>query len=298
MSTAGGRKLRTWLRKQLFTERKQGPCVKVVLHHMGTSGKLGPPIVTLNIGEGKVPGEPLNDDDLSIYAGELEEGACDYAEGVGMTQTFICASYYEEDPEQALGRHAFSIKIDREEEEDTEALSEPANTAGLVKQQMRHNEGLMRLFVASTGTLMHTLQKQNEMLATQVQKLFDDKVEGLDAMEALVSSKHEREIQLRITDQKAEHKNQILQNLLALLPAVGNKIIGRKILPETTDTIQLQIVRFVEALTQQDAERIFAALNDPQKQIAWSELLGLIAKQAEKDNDSNGSTETSNPKAS
>lgn len=286
------RSIKQWLSKQILVQHKQGRCVKVILHHVGTSGKLGPEICVVNVGEFKESGHEIDDGDIEQYTGELESEATSYAEGVGTTQTFAIAAYFEEDEERPLARHAFRVAVEGLEGDD-DVSSEPANSAGLQKQLMRHLEGKERIQSSMLGSVLHTLQKQNEQLSTMVTRMMESRVEELQAAEELISTKHQRDMELEDQKQTNVHKGQLLDNLLALLPAVANKAMGRKIIPETTDPIQLQLMKLVEALTEKDVEGLLNAVPEPEKKIALIQTLQLVkeavdARDAAKQAQSNG----------
>ncbi len=264
-----------WMKRQTFVKRAAGECTRFVLHHVGSSGKLGPEVMTVNVGENKQPGEAVNEEDLAGYAMEIEGEASNYAEAIGQTQTFAIAAYFEEDASKALARFAFRINV--EEVEDNEELSsEGANPQGIQRQQMRHNEALMKINTGAFGSILNTLQRQNDQLSSMVEKLFNDRVEQIEAVETLISAKHQRDIEVEQQRISGEHKAKMLDNVLALLPAAANKFIGKKLLPETTDVIQMQIVRFMEALTPADAERMIASVAEPEKKVALLELFRLV----------------------
>lgn len=270
------KKIASWIKKQLWQERKQGKCTKLVLHHVGTQGRLGPAINTINVGEGKpVESDGRADEgDIEQYTAEMYENAQTYAEGIGQTQTFALAAYFEEDETAALARFVFRCRVEQEDE-DGEVSSEPADMAGHLRQLMRHNEAHMRLNVAAMGQVMNTLTKQNQQLSEMVEKLVEGRFEQIEAVEELMSKKHERALDLKREEQKQVLQTQLADNVMALLPAVANKIVGRKILPEQ-NVIELGIVKWAEALTANEIQTIMGSMS-PEKQIAFGELLQQIA---------------------
>lgn len=270
-----------WVKKQCFLERKQGRCARIVLHHVGTNGKLGPEICTVNVGEHKEAGELVNDDDCHQYTAELIADANQYAEGIGQTQTFALASYFEGDPEAAIARYAFRINI-QAIEEDGDISSEPASLEGMTKQLMRHLEAKERMQIASFGTVLSSLQNQNKQLSELCTRMMEERAEQAEAFEQIISAKHERTIELNEQEVTARRKGQIIDNVIALLPPIANKIIGQKILPNTTDVSLLQVVKLAEALTPAEMEGILGAIVGPEKKIAFIELIQSVQlRQAE-----------------
>jgi len=264
-----------WVKKQCFVERKQGRCTRIVLHHVGTNGKLGAEICTVNVGEHKAPGDMVNEEDCHSYTADVVEDANQYAEGIGATQSFALAAYFEDDPESAVARYAFRINVTPMEEEG-DVSSEPANLEGITKQLMRHLEAKERMQIASFGTVLSALQNQNKQLNDLCARLMEERVEQAEAFESLISGKHARDLELQEQETGAKLKERILDNLMALAPAMANKLLGRKILPETTDVTLMQVVKLVEALTPQDLDNVVNSLDGPEKRIAFVELIQAV----------------------
>ncbi len=281
------RNILVWIKKQVHTQRKEGPCVRISLYHIPPTGKLGAEINRINMGENVVDGDSLNDSHLEAYAEEFYNEAESYADGIGETQTFCLVSYFEDDTEKGISRHAFRVDIERED--DGNALnavsSEPANMGGMLKQFMRHNETTMRTLVSSFAGSLGTLQKQNDRLSGMVEKLWDDKVSQIDAIEELSSAHHQRQIELKREEKSSEMRSQLAENAMALLPAIANKMIGKKIIPETTDITMMQVVKLAETIDPDELQAILMALKSPEKKIAFVELLKSVAERTQQADD-------------
>lgn len=264
----------TWVKKQLFVTRKEGRCVRFVLYHATPNAKVGAEVARVNVGENLAQHEGITDDTAESYAEELYREGESYAEGLGETQTFAIAAYFEADEEKAMARTAFRIDVDSEE--ITGSLSsEPASLAGLVKQQMRHNEALMRICATSFGTAIGTVQKQNDRLSAMLEKLWDEKVTTIETIEEMATAHHTRKIEAMREEGAQKAKEQLMDSVMALLPAVANKMVGKKILPETTDITLMQVVKLVEALTPAEMEAIIATL-PPDKQVTFVEMIKTV----------------------
>lgn len=266
-----------WVKKQIHLTRKQGRCTRIVLHHVGTAARLGPEVETVNVGEGLSPDEDITDVVMDGYVSDIIEAAEAYAEGIGSTQTFCVAGYFE-DAEQAVSRHTFRVNV--EGMIDTgDVGSEPATEAGLTKQLMRHLESIQRMNMQFSGQIMHTMVKENERLSTQVETMQESYVEALQTMEELSTQKHTRDLALKEKDHDLQTRAKLIDAGTALLPALANKVIGAKILPETTDPLKMQIVKLAQALSPGEMEGIMNAIQNPALKIAFYEVLSTVASE-------------------
>lgn len=270
------RNLTVWLRRQVYVVRNNdGKCTRFVLYHVSPTQKIGNEVASIVVGDGLGPGEKLDDSTIDGYAEELVSEADSYTDGTGGTQSFVVGSIFENDPDRIVARHAF--RCAREDDDDNPVGSEPATATGLMSQLMRHTEAMVRQNNAMFGTAVTTLVKQNATLSDMVEKFLETRVHELEAAEELVSAKHQRDIDLRREESTAAVKERMVETAIALLPAVANRAIGKKILPETTDTALMALVGFADTLSAEQIEVMSGAM-DPGQRIAFFELLQSIQK--------------------
>lgn len=267
------KKVEGWLKRQAFQAKKEdGKLVKVTMHVVTPNTKLGPEVLSISPGENLEPDAGLTDDMVEGYASDLFNEACEYADGVGQTTTFMLAAFFEEDEHNAKARHPFTIRNENPEAVDGEVSTEPATQSGLVKQLMRHNESMARIMMGSIAQTQGTLIKQNEVLAKMAEQGMEDKADLLQAFETLASAKHDREIELRKLESAEKAKGAIVEQAVALLPAVANKFIGHKILKENATPMEQLLVKAAETWTQPQIDAMLKTMSTEQ-QIAFIELL-------------------------
>jgi hypothetical protein len=111
-----------------------------------------------------------------------------------------------------------------------------------------------------------------------IDKMSEAHVEVLETLEALSTQKHVREIETREKDANLQNRAQLIQTATALLPALANRVLGKKIIPETADTLQQQVVQFMASLSPGDIERMFNSIESPIAKAGFGELLNLVTQ--------------------
>jgi hypothetical protein len=268
------KKLTEWCRKQIASNRREGKCVRLSLHHVSPMGKATAEIARVGVGDGLPDSELVTDIHADGYARELWQEAENYAEGIGDTQAFVACAYFEADADKVIARHAFRIHV---EGEDASGIvdTEPGNLSGMVKQQMRHNEAVMRIMTQSYGAVLGSQNRHIERMSSMLEKLWEDKLSNIEATEELISAHHQRAMEMRQVETTAKIKEDAASSIMTLLPAIANKIIGKKILPETTDVTLQQVVKLAEGLSEEEFTGMLAAL-PPAKKIALIELMKTV----------------------
>lgn len=273
------KKMAGWMRKQLYTENeRRGSVLRFTLFHANVTGKLGSDVATVEVTRNGQ--EPITEAAIDDWASELASEAETYAEGLGESQSFIVGAFFESEEERPKAKHAFRIIVDADEVDDMVSATETPNAVGLTKQLMRHNEGVLRMLVGSMSSVLTTQQKMLEKQGSMVESLLAEKFDNIETLEKLTTARHEREIELQREETSNRLKGQAIDNVMALLPAVANKFIGKKILPESADINLIALMKFAEALTPQELDAIMSNLS-PEKRIAFAHLLQTISNTAE-----------------
>lgn len=247
-------KLVRFLRKQ--KERETKPFL--ALRHGVTSGK-GAPAASWGVTEwGEMTPEEI--------ASRVVSAAQEDASGLqGDKQRYILVAM---EGERALERCTFTILNDEEEDNEGAAItSEQANPSGFAVQAMRHNEQLMKMSMsgfeatqrANIGTIRALVMRNDQME--------EKHIVIMQLVEDLLSQRAERElVQLRESN-KERRLDATFDKFALLLPAVANKLIGKKMLPESTTPAEEQIVAFMESMTPQQFEAMTKVFR-PDQQVA------------------------------
>jgi len=265
-------KVKRWLEKHLWTTREEGPVVKVLVKHLDANGKAG----KVEIWSCMIPHEgdsvTLPEDEIPDMLQDLETTCFDDAEGMaaGLQRYQILA--YVKHKAHAHTRFTFRMTGDSDDDEDDTGVSEPATQKGLVAQLMRHNEAIMRSNVLTTNQNLAMLQRTVANQYSHIEKLLDDRRENFEIVETLKSEHHERELATRESNSRQDRFDQMAEKANLLLPAVVNRIAGKKLLPETVSPMQDMMKTFAESLSPEQIATIMPTLK-PEQQIALMEFM-------------------------
>ena len=217
-----------FLRNALVIESREGPCFRLCLKHILTKGP-GDDVANYNIGDA----QEITPDFLEELQGRIQTDADVDAHGIGGVQKYQLIPYHTKNPDRSQGRLVFRAGDAANEERDFE--SEPANERGMLAQQMRHNEALVRSQVTSVNNTMNILLRSNEKLQVEKEKLEEDRYRNLSVMEKLMQDGHGRFLAEQESEFQMAMKKETFSKLAMLVPAVVNKLAGQKVLPEATN---------------------------------------------------------------
>jgi hypothetical protein len=221
-------KISRFLRNALVIESREGPCFRLTLKHIVPKGP-GGDVANYNIGDA----QEIDPTFLEELQGRIETDASVDAEGNGGVQKYQLLSYHTKDPDKSQARLVIRAGDASNEEHDFD--SEPANERGLLAQQMRHNEALIRSQVTSTNNVMNILTRANEKLQQEKQQLEEDRYRNLGIMEQMMQDRHGRYLAEQQADFDMAMKKETFSKLAMLMPAVVNKLAGQNVLPEATN---------------------------------------------------------------
>ena len=248
----------TWMRRMLCSlDEEDGQCIKLLVSHTTVSKKRGEEVGTIKI--------PKKVSDIEAFINEKIDEIINVtivdADGIGGVQSYQVQAFFEK-LENPKSRYTFRVEADDEDVE--EFKSEPPSVQGLTAQLMRHNEGLARTMTMTTGQVMQSLTRQNTKLLEMVEKVFDDKVKMIDAMEELAGHKHERDLEIQGQQFKQRMVEDGYNKLAMLAPILVNKFMGKKMLPEKAGVMEVMVARLMESLTLPQTEQLQKLLTPDQ----------------------------------
>lgn len=249
-----------WLEEVLRKEALD----KVIVSHVRVDGKRGDEVVTIVIDpEDKASSSPAGIAERVFAAAERDASA------LGGVQRYVAQTLFlgEDKPR---GRFAFRCAGEADEDgidEDAEALSEPPSARGMVAQSMRHAEAFARM---ATMGASHMIEMQARTIAKQndtIQKLVDEKLATIDAVEELRSRKHERDMAEKELEARQENTRQIVDAVRMLLPVALNKLVGgdRPLLPGAKSTSELSMDAFLESITPDQLPQLLSVMTPAQQ---------------------------------
>jgi len=264
-------RLESWLRNQLFSNRTEGSCIKLALRHVGERGvkDSGSELWARQFENGA----SIPDDSILEIVSDIETASFDDCEGLGGANKYAVLAYFQHS-KSPLGR--FPFRLQAADSDEDEVIESPTKQ-GLLGQLMRHNEAHARAHMFATNQVLGIMSRTIEQLASQNEHLHTERRKGIEVTEDLMSQRHERELMSLEAENKSKQVQAMFEKANILLPALVNRIAGKKILPEETGPVGDMLKAFAESLDAQQMAHIMKALR-PEQQIAIVEFLQSTQK--------------------
>lgn len=243
---------------------EKNPCNKLVLRHISAGNKIGNEIREFELSKG------LTFEDIEAMCNEVEQVAQDDTEGIGGHQKYALL-VYRKDKDNAYSRLIIAISNEGNSEIDDTLDSEPPTTKGIVTQLMRHNEAIMRAHTMGITAVLQAQQRTITRQSEQLEHLSDKHFEAISLVEELVSAKHDRELENKKLDIKLDMQKEAFGNAKMLMPAIVNKIAGKKILKEKVTPQQMLLKQLVDSIKPDQIGKLMESFT-PQQKIAFMEL--------------------------
>lgn len=274
-TNADKRKLEQWARRQIYGRRGEGVCDRMVLKHLSLGKSTGQEVQTFYL-EARLVEKAFSDLIDQIMASAHED-----ASGIGGTQRYVLTAYFKDD-DDAKSRLVFRAKGDEGDEDDDPIDSEPPTRSGLVAQQMRHNEVILRSSHFMMGQTLTALQRDNEALREENHKLREERREYIEHYEELLSQRHERDLKTKEHEFMLQAKGDAWNKITLIAPALVNKMLGKKLLPEKTTPEAMAFKSLVDSITPEQMQSLQSVFT-PDQVISFLQLY-----EANRDKDPNG----------
>jgi hypothetical protein len=274
----GVREVQTWLRECLFLITEDDDCARFtrVAAHVLTQGgaKRGEHVFAVDVP--KKAGEDWCDTaGLEIY-GKLQTETAN----LGGLRKYALYAYHTGDNEAHTSR--FVVRIQGNDEDEEPGTSEGALKGDIHLQAMKHAEAYAKIMAGMVTGLMGSYQSQVARQSTMIEKLMEDKLGGIEAMQALLDQKEERDINLMQAKVKADGMKNLIGRLGLLLPAVANRVAGKPIFP-VEDTAMMMMVKSLFtslAASPEKLERLMATLG-PEESVAFMNIYEQLSSKDE-----------------
>lgn len=232
LDTTLRKRIADWLRRQAFVDTdEKGICTKILVCQSSGAGKQG-----AEIGSIKMPKKPVTED-FNLMTQEIGLIATNDAEGLGGVQRYILLAMHKNDDGMAVGeRHTFRI-VGVVDDED-EGLAETPTKGGLVNQQMRHNEALMKIATMQSTHIISQQAQTIQRLTGQLEAMQSKHFDTVELMEDLMSKRHERELTAKTAGNKLDLQKEMVNKLMLLAPTIVNAAAKKRLLPEKTTPIE------------------------------------------------------------
>lgn len=258
-----------WIRREIYREHRDGPVRRLVIRHV-TTEKLAGEVFSLEA--------PAVFDEAWIAHAltEIELAADQDAEGLGESQKY-CVLAFRGEPGQERSSGRFSFRVTVVDDGESEFVtSEPATLKGLLTQQMRHTEAMMRLTVQSIGQVQAMHQRTIEEQYQQLREYSAKHLDTLHLVEGLQQRSHERQLEVQREESRSEMAREAIEKLMLLAPALINRALGQKALPEKISPEVASLQAFFSTLTEDQWSSILATLT-PEQQITIGTVLNTLS---------------------
>lgn len=270
------RNIQTWLRECLFTiiEGDDGGIrfARVIARHLVKGNHRGEEVFTIDVP--KKAGEDWCD----LAGMEMWSKLQTETASLGGLQKYALYAYHSGDNEAHTSRFIVRLQGYNDEDDADGINSENPDKTGLVSQAMRHAEVYAKAMSGMVMGLMSGYQATMSRQTSMIEKLMDDKLEGIEAVQEMMSMKDERDVKMIQARAKAKGIENLVGKLGVLLPAVANKISGKPIFP-VEDSSMMMMVRALFTSMATNPERLdkLMGMLSPEEGIAFMNLYEQIS---------------------
>lgn len=237
---------KTRIRK--FFERVLERCenANFILFHVISNGKKDPCWTS---------GKKMSVEDLVASVCDSAQAMADGSPGVLKLQL------YAEDPEddnRTVDTFWFAVHPSMTSDEDDKGLSEPADRDGLFAMLMRHNSDLHRQSSGMWGVMFQYMTSIINRQSDQLEKLQTEKMQSAETMEALISKKHQRDMEAKQVEADMRRKDDMFNKIMLLAPVVVNKIAGKEIVRQNDTAFEITTSEFLKTITGDKIEALMS----------------------------------------
>lgn len=269
------KRLERWLRQQLYGGHKKELSSFIVFHQPmgGRKTKI----------QERSMADAVTVDELEAFVDEIMSIMENDAEGCGY-QRYVVESYRVDD-EEPDSRLPVNVHGSQANDEGDSLDHEGPSAKGIVAQAMRHNESHYKTTLGAFQFMMQSLQRQLELSMQQTERLMEKSYKDMETREKAESLQHERELQAMVASAEMDRKDKLVEKVTNLLPAVVNRLGGKKLLPEPKTPQGEMLKGLVHSLRPEQFNGIAANLDQDQMIL----LMQLIQTyQAEEEAKGNG----------
>lgn len=231
------RNIQTWLRECLFTiiEGDDGGVrfARVIARHLVKGNHRGEEVFTIDVP--KKAGEEWCD----LAGMEMWSKLQTETASLGGLQKYALYAYHTGDNEAHTSRFIVRLQGYNDEDDADGINSENPDKTGLVSQAMRHAEVYAKAMSGMVMGLMSGYQATMSRQTSMIEKLMDDKLEGIEAIQEMLSMKDERDVKMIQARAKAKGIEDLVGKLGILLPAVANKVSGKELFPVQESSVMM-----------------------------------------------------------
>lgn len=147
--------------------------------------------------------------------------------------------------------------------------TEPANSFGVLSQLMRHNEAFGATLMSSQHEIFKMMHEEIDRLRKENAELRRHATEHMRATEDLINRKWERDLKLRIAEEKTGFEKAAWGYVEQLVPPLLEKVTGNKAVAGAASPL----IQFLSNLRPEQRDQIVNVLDQDQ----YAQLEGLMA---------------------
>jgi hypothetical protein len=197
---------------------------------------------------------------------------------LGGLQKYALYSYHSGDFENHTGRFVIRLQGVEDEDEDDGLNSENPDKVGLTSQAMRHAEAYSKTMAGMVLGMVSGYQAMITRQSTMIEKLMEEKIGNLDAIQELMNDKEERDVRLMTARAKARGMENLVGKLGILLPAAVNKISGKPIFPVQDSSVMMMLRGLVTSLAADEEKlKALAQILNPEQSVAFMNILEAVS---------------------
>lgn len=159
------------------------------------------------------------------------------------------------------GRVAFSLKVVAGEDDDIEDVEDLPNKKGLITQQMRHNEKLMKTSMGIMEKFGNILQKALHDKDQRISDLERVHLDGIKTFAELAQAKHVQDMEFRKLEREETRKDQAIgvlaQGAPMLMHMVASKLGGTP--PQGPTPLEQALTHFMNSITGEQIQALMAS---------------------------------------
>lgn len=159
------------------------------------------------------------------------------------------------------GRVAFSLKVVAGEDEDIEDVEDLPNKKGLITQQMRHTEKIMKVSMGMMEKFGNILQKAIHDKDQRISDLEKVHLDGIRMFSEVAQAKHVQDMEFRKLEREETRKDQAMgvlaQGAPMLMHMVASKMGGAP--PQGPSPLEQALVHFMNSITQEQIQALMAS---------------------------------------
>lgn len=158
------------------------------------------------------------------------------------------------------GRVAFSLKVVAGEDEDIEDVEDLPNKKGLITQQMRHNEKLMKTSMGIMEKFGNILQKALSDKDQRIADLEKVHLDGIRMFSEVAQAKHVQDMEFRKLEREEGRKDQAIGALVQGAPMLMSMVASKMGAKPTGPTpLEMALTNFMNSIRGDQIQALIAS---------------------------------------